>query len=560
MKKLTTITQSFEKIINNNMIYADKTKFIYDLLKKPQTYFLSRPRRFGKSLLLDTMNHVFLGNKNFFNNLYIGSTDYKFIKYPIIKLSMAYDDVSDHNILKKLIIDDLCYISNSENIKINTTTPGSALKSLINELHKKHKNKVVILIDEYDAPILDKITQPAQAQANLEVLHGFYRSLKDVDSAIQFSFVTGISQLARKAMGQSVSNLVDLSLDRAFAEICGFTMADVDRLFADRYKETLMNLSGDSNDQPKTVAGLRKMIIDWYDGYNFGGRRQVLNPFSIINFFTYCKFDNYWLDSGPSTFLSQLMNRQPSEFLNVLLTGHDESLLRQLDIVNINVAPMLFQTGYITIDKVTNDGDEKTFHFKLPNKEVRKAYNLALKKDFFCFKNTEHKDLANKLNKAFRDRDAEWLETCIHSLLSSIPSLLHQPSEAFYHGAIHGLLFSMNLDVASESNSAEGRSDLVLSLPGKVYAVIELKYVPRTSKADLDPGEMGRLQLGAVEEALEQIRGRGYIGPFLAKAKEIFPVGLAIYGRDQVKLSFGRPVSGLWAPPARPSPRHRQGT
>ncbi|MDR1308895.1 MAG: ATP-binding protein [Deltaproteobacteria bacterium] len=563
MKNLTTITQIFVNIIENNMIYADKTKFIYNLLKVPQTYFLSRPRRFGKSLLLDTINEVFLGNRDIFNGFYIYSSDYNFIKYPIIRLSMDYDNVSEPRIIEKLIIDDLNRIATHENVQISAITPGNALKTLIIELYEKYKNKVVVLIDEYDAPILDKINEPALAQANLEVLHGFYRTLKGVERAIQFSFVTGISQMARKAMGQSVSNLVDLSLDPAYAEICGFTMAEMDQLFSDRYAVTLRNLPAKQNGKPKTVAGLRQMILDWYDGYNFGGREQVLNPFSIMSFFRYGRFDNYWLDSGPSLFLSGLIKKQPSRFLNVLTTGHDESLLRRLDVENLDIVSILYQTGYITIDKIIDFHNKNTSsyesycYFKLPNKEVRKAYNLTVRTDFFNIKVAEYKDLTNNLSRAFQERDAKWLETCVHSLLSSIPSILHQPSEAFYHGAIHGLLFSMNLDVVSEADSATGRSDVVLILPGMVYAVIELKYVPRTARADGDPVEADRLQQAAIKVAFEQIAAKGYHDPYLAKAKEIWPIGLAVYGRDQVKLSFGQPIAGLKAAPAGPSSGRR---
>jgi hypothetical protein len=527
------------------MLYADKTKFIYNLLKEPQTYFLSRPRRFGKSLLLDTLNEVFLGNKELFRDLFIGKSDYNFTKYPIIRLNMDYDKVSDPIIIEKLIIDDLNHIATCENINISTITPGNALKSLIIKLYNKYNAKVVILIDEYDAPILDKISDPALAQANLEVLHGFYRSLKGVENEIQFSFITGISQLARKAMGQSVSNLVDLSLRPAYAEICGFTMADVDRLFEDRYEGTLKNISGDYKEKLKTVDDLRQMILDWYDGYNFGGQDRVLNPFSIINFFTNNEFDNYWLDSGPSRFLSTLIQKQPTQFLNVLLTGHNEYLIKQNDINNINIVPMLYQTGYVTIDKIVNFNDEKYYFFKLPNKEVKKAYALTVRTDFFSIENPDSLALVNNLQKALLGRDAEWLGICVHSLLASIPYFLHQGSESFYHGAIHGLFFCLDFEVRSEALSAKGRSDLALPLPGQVYAVIELKYVGATAKADGDPAEVARLLDKATQGALGQILETGYLDPYLAKAKEIWPIGLAVYGRDQVKVSFGQPVPGL---------------
>jgi hypothetical protein len=265
MKDITANTQFLNNIISNNIIYVDKTKYVYNLLTKPQPYFLCRPRRFGKSLLLDTLAEALSGNKELFDGLYLGLSDYNFKKYPVIRLSMTYIETSSTDLLISSIISKLLIIAKLENIDIKRMKLDSILKDLIFSLYQKYNStKVAILIDEYDAPILDNIANIEVAQNNLAVLHTFYRSFKDLGDKIYFVFVTGISQMARTPLGYTSLNLNDISLSEDYAGICGFTKDELDRNFGERYEETLEHMIGHGTMNPgDTIDDLRHLIWKW---------------------------------------------------------------------------------------------------------------------------------------------------------------------------------------------------------------------------------------------------------------------------------------------------------
>ncbi|MDR2140841.1 MAG: AAA family ATPase, partial [Deltaproteobacteria bacterium] len=279
-KKITQLIQSFSKVINEKMLYADKTEYIYNLVNNCAVCFLCRPRRFGKSLLLSTIKAMFLGQRDLFKGLWIDSSDYAFEKHPVIHLSMNYSGTSEPDLLKKLIIRNLQTLGTSEGLSISDLSLSFALEDLVNGLYDKFYKSlptpaegsdnlgtargVVVLIDEYDAPIIDTLNKPEIAQANLETLHDFYRCFKNLDEKIRFVLVTGVSQAARVALGQSSNNIVDISLKPEYAGICGFTLQDLDDLFADRYEETLQDLIATEQMKPgSTITDLKETILKW---------------------------------------------------------------------------------------------------------------------------------------------------------------------------------------------------------------------------------------------------------------------------------------------------------
>ncbi|MDR2140178.1 MAG: AAA family ATPase, partial [Deltaproteobacteria bacterium] len=394
-KEITKINQTFSEIISENMLYADKTEYIYNMVKKCKVCFLCRPRRFGKSLLLSTIEALFLGQRELFKGLWIDSSGFAFETHPVIYLSMDYDKTSQPDLLEKLIMLDLNELGTSEGLSITDLSLGAALKQLVTGLYIKYNKsqstlaesspnlgtarKVVVLIDEYDAPIIDNLDQPAIAEANLATLHDFYRGFKKLDKFIRFVFVTGISQAARVALGQSSNNIVDISLMSEFAGICGFTLQDLDALFADRYEDTLSVLiEKDMMPPNSTVADLKAEILKWYDGYVFDGQTQfdetsldmatrVLNPFSIVNFFFYKSFSEYWLQSGPPTFLSKLIANDPDAFIFEEPLRDSEESLRSFIPGSVSPVPILFQTGYLTLNGVSWKDRKTPYSLKIPN-------------------------------------------------------------------------------------------------------------------------------------------------------------------------------------------------
>jgi hypothetical protein len=343
MKNLPGETQTFSDIIGGEMLYVDKTEYIHLLITSRKTCFLSRPRRFGKSLLLDTIGEVFSGNRELFKCLYIGSNGYDFPIHPVIRLSMTDFASSSPEHLINSIISYLKTIADIEEVVIKGEAYLQSddylayLRGLVRSLFDKYKKrseeskdpskkyepKVVILIDEYDAPITNHIGDLNLAKANRTVLHDFYASLKNLDAFLRFVFVTGISRLALTSMDSGANNLKDISLKPEYSGICGFTKEELDLHFGDRMEATLEALIKRGYFTKGTGKSiLRDEIIDWYDGYNWGAGPEVMSPYSILNFFDEKKFSNYWFDFGRPTHLTELVRSKPLDYLQPKLDDY----------------------------------------------------------------------------------------------------------------------------------------------------------------------------------------------------------------------------------------------
>ncbi|MDR1036856.1 MAG: AAA family ATPase [Deltaproteobacteria bacterium] len=288
VKRLCVTDRPFTQIIQRNYLYVDKTKFIYDILNGYgyQSCFLSRPRRFGKTLLLDTMSELFQGNRDLFKGLWIDKSDYQFEKHPVLFLDMSYDDISSSEDLKNNIKDDLEEFADEHDIKLAKKSCGRMLKQLLKKLYKKNKVGTVILVDEYDSPVTRYLSNLDLAIDNRQVLHDFYLSMKKNNRYVHFAFVTGISRFGLTSLDSGANNFKDISLMPEFAAICGFTSDELISFFSNRFTDTLTNLK--SNKSIAWNAGhkaLMAKIHQWYDGYNWLGPDHVYNPFSIINFF-----------------------------------------------------------------------------------------------------------------------------------------------------------------------------------------------------------------------------------------------------------------------------------
>jgi hypothetical protein len=281
MKKLPSSGQTFSIIIQEKLLYVDKTEYIHRLIENGVCYFLSRPRRFGKSLLLGTMKELFLGNRELFTGLWIDSSDYDFKKYPVIHLSMTGSCNSIEE-LRGLIVEELKGAAGKNGLAIEGDIPSNILKSLVRSLKLKTGNKVVVLIDEYDKPILDKINNVPQAVNNREELKDFYSSLKalcDSDD-IHFIFITGVTKFAKASVFSGLNNLKDLTLNPEYAGICGFSLFEFEKYFSDYLPGILEYNIYEKVLKPKsTISDLKEKILNYYDGYSWDGKNKVLNPF-----------------------------------------------------------------------------------------------------------------------------------------------------------------------------------------------------------------------------------------------------------------------------------------
>jgi hypothetical protein len=542
--RLPSFYSDFATIIDENLLYVDKTKYIYNLisLKNAKYWFLARPRRFGKSLLISTMYELFSGNKSLFNGLFIDKVGYKFDKYPVIKLDMAIDSESP-KILKDNIIKELIEIGLEYDIIINETSCNQALKKLIRTLNKKYNKKVVILIDEYDKPILDQLNKPKLAEKNREVLRNFYVALKSTEKILHFVFVTGISKFAKTAIHSNLNNLKDITFSHEFSTICGYTIDEFKDNFKDLLNEMIASQYLESNSSIDDLIGL---ILYKYNGYTWDAKTSVLNPYSINNFIFDKELKNYWYDSGPPLILSNLIAKNPLDFININLNSYPATLIDSTDIDNFQTIPILFQTGYLTIKNITiirnefnNNEPEIFYELTVPNSEVKKAYTSALSHNIFNIKNLEREnDIKNQTINAILTNNSIQLSKILSSQLAQITYLQHQHNHAFYQTVIQIFFSAMGLNVTVESMSSSGRSDLDIFLPKSNIIVIELKYIKEKVYNNKSPN-IDKLLKNGVEEALNQIESKDYCRKYINTANKIIKLGIALYHETNILVGFG---------------------
>jgi len=370
VKKLPVGIQSFRKIIEGDYVYVDKTRYVYELINGASYYFLSRPRRFGKSLLVDTIGEAFGGDKELFKGLWLYDSDYPFPKHPVIRLDMSGVANDNPANLQGSIMSHLKGIYRAEGLELNDPIASDAFRSLIILLNQKYDQKVVVLIDEYDKPMLDHITNLALADANRQVLRGFYGILKSMDPYLRFTFITGVSKFTKTSIFSGLNNLSDITMREKYANICGIPVESLDEYFGE-YIEKLA-----SHKRFEHYANIRAEILAWYDGYSWDGETRVINPFSLLNFFDQERFAGFWYASGTPRFLLDLIRQKPESYTNLNVFEITEYMLDSVDIDRITIEPLLFQTGYLTVKDIPLTTDEPVYILDIPNFEVRNAFNV----------------------------------------------------------------------------------------------------------------------------------------------------------------------------------------
>jgi hypothetical protein len=516
LKKLPFTDITFDEIIKNDYLYADKTRYVYELVQEPVgAYFLSRPRRFGKTTLLETFEELFNGNRDLFKGLWIDKSGYTFPKHPVINLSLSMD-VESTDMLRDGLMTSLKDIAETENLKIPETQIAVYFKLLIKALYlHRNKTKVVVLIDEYDAPVTRAMANKELAQANAKVLHNFFATLKTVRKYLRFTFVTGITRYALTSMDSGPNHLVDISLDPQYAGLCGFTLEEFDSYFTDWMEEALP-IVRDKKKLLKSSASLedlRAEIFDWYDGYNWGGETRVLNPYSILNFFKKNTFSNFWIQTGRPGHLTALIQSSPLDFYQPRLDSYLSDEVRKSALNNLAPVPVLFHSGYLTLDKTnivtvpdSKPGKTKnveSYSFRLPNYEVFSSYNED------CFEvvfgtdlSKDLKPIGEELLKALSERDATSISDIFSKCFSTVSYLQRPRDERAFHGIIQMLLTGMGFKVFTELLGADNRLDLCVELPNGDYVILELKYVK--GHRDLKPEEKINILASAATEMVSR--------------------------------------------------------
>ncbi|RME13760.1 MAG: hypothetical protein D6799_07735, partial [Bacteroidetes bacterium] len=455
MKKLPIGIQNFREIIEDNYYYVDKTKYIYQLTANGKYYFLSRPRRFGKSLFVDTLKEAFSGNKELFKGLYLENHWDWSKKYPVINISFGsgVEDDKDlidtiHSILNKHLEKNELK-NKSDNFKIK-------FKDLIEDLHQKYNEKVVVLIDEYDKPILDKIENTKIAEQNREILRNFYSVIKDSDAYIKFAFITGVTKFNKVSIFSGLNQLKDITLSPTYSSICGYTEKEITNIFGERLADINMD-----------------EMRWWYNGYRWLGE-SVYNPFDVLLFLDEKIYQSYWFATGTPTFLMKLIKEKKYYLPQLETIELNDGTLDSFDIDNIEIENLLFQTGYLTIKSFKNDGFERYYEMSYPNYEVKVSLNRWILRYLSNIGASEETKLIKQIREAISKENVEKLRETLHSFFASIPHQWYVNNkineyEGFYASMVYALFAATGLEVTCEDTTNKGRIDLTIKHGNKIY-------------------------------------------------------------------------------------------
>ncbi|NCN04749.1 MAG: ATP-binding protein [Spirochaetales bacterium] len=510
MKSLPIGISTFRTIIENELTYADKTGGFLDLVKQPGRYFLSRPRRFGKSLLVDTFQELFEGNQELFRGLEIAAHWDWSKHYPVVKIDFAGGLLRNRQDMEDKLYPDLARIGNQHQITLSNSGISNRLKELILALRDKTKMPVVLLVDEYNKPLLDNIEDPGQTIVMRDLLKELYSIVKDVDDSLQFVFFAGVSKFSKVSIFSGVNNLKDLSLDPKYATLCGYTQHDLETVFAEHLQGV---------DWPQ--------LRHWYNGYNFLGE-AVYNPFDILLFISEGRrFRSFWFETGTPTFLIKVLQKNRTflpDLENLELT--DEQL-GTFEIERIPPGVLLFQSGYLTIDKSFQKMGLPAYRLRVPNFEVRSALSNALFTGY-----TDISDQRLKFQTGAYDAlvsaDLLALEGAITRLFASIPGRNFTNNdiaeyEGYYGSVLYSFFVSLSCTVIPEDTNNHGQADLTIRLENKVY-VMEIKVIPTDAT------------LGTTNTALDQVHSRNYAQKYQGEpGVQVFELGL-VFSQEKRNL------------------------
>ena len=495
-RRLPIGLQTFRELREEDCYYVDKTGFIARLLDEGKHYFLSRPRRFGKSLFLDTLKELFEGNEALFTGLYIHDSWDWSERHPVVRLSFGGGHFGNSGYVHTSAMAQLAAVAEDAGVAARHDTAPERFRDLLRALHARTGARVVVLVDEYDKPILDALEAPEIARANRDYLRGLYAIIKDSDAHVRFTFLTGVSKFSKVSLFSGLNNLTDITLDPRYSAICGYTETDLDTVFA-----------------PELPGLDRERIRDWYNGYNWRGAERAYNPFDILQLFDRREFGSYWFESGTPTFLVEtLFQRRVSTFsLDGMLTSSE--LLSSFDVGAIATEALLFQTGYLTIKDVRDRNGVLRYRVGFPNREVRQSLNESLLRRLVqdTPRQTANSDRLYDLLEA---DDFAGMETLFQAFFASIPYEWYTNNaiseyEGYYASVFYSYFAATGFDVTVEDSSNRGRADMAVRFAGKVY-LFEFKVVEQATE-------------GA---ALAQLQERGYADKYRASGNPIHLIGV----------------------------------
>lgn len=461
-KKLPIGIQTFSHLRKQNCYYVDKTALALALINQGTHYFLSRSRRFGKSLFLDTLKELFEGNEALFQGLMVHDQWDWSVKYPVLRFSFGAGAFLQSDYLHANLMAQLDKLEEKFNCQSGYTTCPERFQALIRHANQQTGQPVVILIDEYDKPILDALSDSAVAKENRDFLRGFYGTIKDYEAHIKFSFLTGVSKFAKVSLFSGLNNLKDITLDARYSAICGYTDHDIDTVF-----------------ESKLVGLERDKIREWYNGYHWLGE-GVYNPYDVLNLFDTREFSNYWFETGTPSFLVDLLMKRQVKSIELDKMLSSSVMLSSFDVDYIATEALLFQSGYLTIHEVKRVGSQSFYVLGYPNLEVRQSLNEVLLSALVQNQSAQAHNTIQLYDLLLRN-DFDGLKNLFQAFYASIPynwysSNTIQEYEGYYASVFYSYFAALGLDVTLEDVSNHGRLDMALQFNGQVY-LFEFKAV-----------------------------------------------------------------------------------
>ena len=497
MKELTTSIYTFEDLIHGNFLYVDKTEYIWQLIKPAkEMYFLSRPRRFGKSLTVSTLKAVFEGKKELFKGLAIYDKPYDWKTHPVIHLDMNGRDFSTLEKMEDSFRQILLEQAKFNKVTLKERTANAMFHELISTLHDT-KGDVVILLDEYDKPILNNISKP-NCHDFLDALKVFYSVIKEKNAMIRLAFITGVSKFCHVSLFSELNNLTDITMDARFATMLGYTQEEMEANFSDR-----LDALADNRDE------LMQEIIRWYNGYRFHHNAPtVYNPVSLAKFFVSGgDFNNYWFATGTPTFLLELMKKQRFDLEKALTSPVSDLAFSAYEIDRLNPLTLLLQTGYLTIDSAVKRFGDTAYRLRFPNLEVKGAFETYLAGYCSGLFADQVKDSVYQLADAVTAGNVDDFMETMKVFFAKVPYDVHLKDENNFQLLFFSIFMLLGISITAESKTNQGRIDAVATNEDFVF-VFEFK---------LDKSK---------EMALEQIKDRDYYRRYMNSGKKIILIGV----------------------------------
>lgn len=497
-KKLPIGIQTFSKLREGGCYYVDKSEFALRLIEQGGYFFLSRPRRFGKSLFLDTLKELFEGNERLFEGLYAeGNWDWS-RRYPVIRISFSDCAGKSEKSLQIRIRDQLRQNGERLDLKVDLDQDlTGAFAHLIQKARMRYGEPVALLIDEYDKPILDNLENPEVAQQMRDGLRDFYSVIKGADAYLKFVFLTGVSKFSKVSLFSGLNNLRDITILPEYSALCGYTDADVDSVFA-----------------PELALGDldREQIRQWYNGYNWTGE-AVYNPFDLLLLFSERKFRPFWYETGTPTFLLKLLSQRQVFLPELGQLQTDAALLGTFDVDHIATEALLFQAGYLTIDEQILLLGKYRYRLRYPNREVQQSLNESLLR-YWTPESRRSLMAQSRLAELLLANDLDGMGEHLKAFYASIPGEWFTKNpiaqyEGYYASIFYALFAALGMEIVVEESSNAGRLDMRMRFQGQIY-IFEFKLVDEQADGS----------------ALRQIREKDYAAPYRGSGESIHQIGI----------------------------------